>query len=813
MLVNGWMGAGIDVVSGVRQGCPLAPYLFLCAVEPLVQKVEKEQLGLDIAGQRLTYIGYADDTTLALQGKEQIAEAEVILDELERQFGLATNKAKMVILSLGANLGRDDGGAFKWAKPKDAERLLGGWVTPDGSGLPTWEKAMDDIKKRLGLWRQKFLTEKARGSVANSYIQPVMIFQAQVYPPPATVWREVEKMIHNFVSGNKATTERVFLVWSTELLYTLRQDGGLGVHDPNVTLACLAARRVGLMMTEVNQLKRGLMVRAADLPLGLDTLTAHDRLLWNWEGRSQRWRQTCELFMKSPISVRTVEVTWAEIAKERIVFNRAIMVGTTTLVGGQKAAGELWDWTLGDLVVRQHDGASRLKTMEELTEELGGKGPARLALRAFIAAPTEWMEELLTPCTNSAVWGTMGGTKPPCIPILEDGEVISLKRMREQWKGKRAQSHRMLRWAGRWISGDAVISPVKTGVRAAVTSRAALLISLVVVIHLSTSSAQPAPILPAQVSAQAKPSASLLPPALSQACPHTGLAPSATAIASTRCPAASAQSCCGACADLNAALGLASASLGDLVSLVSPEALSFVQPSAKACDAFIGQTTCLQLLEDLTCALTCNPDCQLCCDPHSIQSCSFCCLPTARSAPPSSPSTTLQESCFNGTGLDPRYTACSFFHPLPHPKFSPFLFTPFRDLVSTAQVFTLATLPAATRSPSPPHALPTLSTPLTPPPSPLAPPPPPPPLSPLSPESPTQTRACSALSPQPPNLPNLPRPPSLPRASRPSLHRPLPDLSSTLHVRSLKNPRQSLRGSQRVALLLQIRRAVPTAAT
>ncbi|CAI5464731.1 unnamed protein product [Closterium sp. Yama58-4] len=38
LLVNGWIGQGIDVVSGVRQGCPLAPYRFLYAVELLVSR-------------------------------------------------------------------------------------------------------------------------------------------------------------------------------------------------------------------------------------------------------------------------------------------------------------------------------------------------------------------------------------------------------------------------------------------------------------------------------------------------------------------------------------------------------------------------------------------------------------------------------------------------------------------------------------------------------------------------------------------------------------------------------------------------------
>ncbi|CAI5955282.1 unnamed protein product [Closterium sp. NIES-65] len=57
LLVNGWLGEGLNVVSGVRQGCPLAPYLFLCAVEPLAQEVEREKLGLSKKGQQLSYLG------------------------------------------------------------------------------------------------------------------------------------------------------------------------------------------------------------------------------------------------------------------------------------------------------------------------------------------------------------------------------------------------------------------------------------------------------------------------------------------------------------------------------------------------------------------------------------------------------------------------------------------------------------------------------------------------------------------------------------------------------------------------------------
>ncbi|CAI5483135.1 unnamed protein product [Closterium sp. Yama58-4] len=178
LLINGWMGEAVDVMSGVRQGCPLAPYLFLCAVEPLAQQAAAKKLGLEKGEQWLAYLGYADDTTLVLQGEEQIAEAERLLAD----------------------------------------------------------------------------------------------FEAEV-------------------------------------------DGGVGVRDPKIELICLAARRIGLLLTETSELKGDIMLAAADLPLGTDTFIAHVKLLKCWRGKSERWKLACGSFMQTP-------------------------------VGGQKAAAKLWELRL-----------------------------------------------------------------------------------------------------------------------------------------------------------------------------------------------------------------------------------------------------------------------------------------------------------------------------------------------------------------------------------------------------------------------------------------------------------------------------------
>ncbi|CAI5462501.1 unnamed protein product [Closterium sp. Yama58-4] len=90
VLLNGWIGERVEMDKGVRQGCPLAPYLFLCAVEPLCQEIERRKLGVRKRGVKgsLDYIGYADDTTLVLKGKEQVVVAEKLLGEFAEISGL-----------------------------------------------------------------------------------------------------------------------------------------------------------------------------------------------------------------------------------------------------------------------------------------------------------------------------------------------------------------------------------------------------------------------------------------------------------------------------------------------------------------------------------------------------------------------------------------------------------------------------------------------------------------------------------------------------------------------------------------------------
>jgi hypothetical protein len=75
--INGFLTEPLAVECGVRQGCPWAPLLFLCAVEPLGVALRSSNIkGIMLPdGKRIVYSGYADDTTLYLNDLDDLDSA------------------------------------------------------------------------------------------------------------------------------------------------------------------------------------------------------------------------------------------------------------------------------------------------------------------------------------------------------------------------------------------------------------------------------------------------------------------------------------------------------------------------------------------------------------------------------------------------------------------------------------------------------------------------------------------------------------------------------------------------------------------
>lgn len=67
---NGWANLFFELGRGVRQGCPLSPYIFILCAEILAAAIRKdtEIKGISVGSTECKLSQFEDDTTLILDG-------------------------------------------------------------------------------------------------------------------------------------------------------------------------------------------------------------------------------------------------------------------------------------------------------------------------------------------------------------------------------------------------------------------------------------------------------------------------------------------------------------------------------------------------------------------------------------------------------------------------------------------------------------------------------------------------------------------------------------------------------------------------
>ena len=126
----------VELSRGVRQGCPLSPYLFILSVEIMAETIQSKQeiRGISINSNEIKLSQYADDMTLILDGSEQsLQESLKLIDIFGGVSGLRLNRKKTAALWIGTKAGSDfqllPEKGFKW--PRNKVKALGVWLSTD----------------------------------------------------------------------------------------------------------------------------------------------------------------------------------------------------------------------------------------------------------------------------------------------------------------------------------------------------------------------------------------------------------------------------------------------------------------------------------------------------------------------------------------------------------------------------------------------------------------------------------------------------------------------------------------------------------
>ena len=178
IIVNGEQSQTFKLQRSVRQGCPLAPYLFLLTVDVLGQMLQHP--GCNVKGLRLpdnstiTNQMFADDTLLLLDGTSDNMDRAI---EVIKKFGAASGAKLNLHKSVGVWVahtprtwawGEEQG--LKWLQPWEVTRYLG---YPFGLHIAQREKdnkMLSQVRKHLHRWATKKLSLVGRIMVSNQVI-------------------------------------------------------------------------------------------------------------------------------------------------------------------------------------------------------------------------------------------------------------------------------------------------------------------------------------------------------------------------------------------------------------------------------------------------------------------------------------------------------------------------------------------------------------------------------------------------------------------------------------------------------------------
>ena len=182
VIVNGEQSKTFLLQRSVRQGCPLAPYLFLLTVDVLGQMLQHPECG--VQGLRLpdntviTNQMFADDTLLLLDGnKENMDRALTVIHRFGAASGAKLNLHKSVGLWLSDTERTWQWGetaGLKWLKPGEVTRYLG---FPFGLRIPQQEKdnkMLSQLHKHLSIWSTQKLSLAGRIMIANQHYKEMV---------------------------------------------------------------------------------------------------------------------------------------------------------------------------------------------------------------------------------------------------------------------------------------------------------------------------------------------------------------------------------------------------------------------------------------------------------------------------------------------------------------------------------------------------------------------------------------------------------------------------------------------------------------
>ena len=225
---NGFTSSWFHPQRGVRQGCPLSPYLFIIAVEILATKIRQDKniKGLIFAGVEIKISQLADDTTCFIKDETSLKRLLDLFIIFEKGTGLGINIDKTNTRCLGSFVPSEPN-LFELKWTQNPVETLGVFVNGNENDhyKLNFEPKLTKMKQLFASWKCRKLSIKGKITVINTLAISKLIYLASIIKVPDTVFTEVKKLILDFIWEGKPAK----IAYST-LIQGIEQ-GGLKLVD------------------------------------------------------------------------------------------------------------------------------------------------------------------------------------------------------------------------------------------------------------------------------------------------------------------------------------------------------------------------------------------------------------------------------------------------------------------------------------------------------------------------------------------------------------------------------------------------------
>jgi hypothetical protein len=203
----------IDISKGLKQGDPLAPFLFLIVAEGLSALMHKAvslgffrgfKVGPDVV---VSHLQYADDTLFIGEAcVENLWSMKAILRWFELISGLKVNFSKSSLFGVNVdNTFLDHAASFLHCKLGSFPFIyLGLPVGANPRRASTWDPIVKAIERRLLSWKNKYVSLGGRVVLINSVLASIPIFYFSYFKMPICVWKLIVRIQRQFLWGGVA---------------------------------------------------------------------------------------------------------------------------------------------------------------------------------------------------------------------------------------------------------------------------------------------------------------------------------------------------------------------------------------------------------------------------------------------------------------------------------------------------------------------------------------------------------------------------------------------------------------------------------